>query len=97
MGSRQNGEPLPESISSRAAGRPPEEADSEDPEAQARTILEESDDRVRQGQSSADGDQNTVKKLDNGELTGDVITSHEVGDDERIVGNAPIPETSERS
>jgi hypothetical protein len=102
MRSRQNGEPLPEAISSRASGRPPEEADSEDPETQARTILEESDDRVREGRSKSGTADNShviaVMKLDNGELTEDVMARHEAeGDEPRIVDAAPMPDTAERS
>jgi len=33
-------------VESRASGRPPEERDSDDPEDQARVILEESEERV---------------------------------------------------
>ncbi|HEX3947879.1 MAG TPA: hypothetical protein VHW47_09240 [Acidimicrobiales bacterium] len=35
-----------ERIETRASGRPPEEADSDDPEGQARAILEDSEGRV---------------------------------------------------
>ncbi len=35
-----------ESVASRAGGRPPEEDSSDNPEAQARAILEESEDRI---------------------------------------------------
>ncbi len=38
-------------VDSRASGRPPEEADSDDPEDQARTILEDSDRRVADGEA----------------------------------------------
>jgi hypothetical protein len=41
--------PDEESVSSRADGRPPEEATSEDPKAQAQTILEESEERIEEG------------------------------------------------
>jgi hypothetical protein len=36
-----------ETIASRAGGRPPEEGSSDDPEAQAKAILEESEERIR--------------------------------------------------
>jgi hypothetical protein len=36
-------------VETRAEGRPPEEAASENPEEQAQAILEESEDRVQQG------------------------------------------------
>jgi hypothetical protein len=36
-----------ETIASRAGGRPPEERSSDDPEAQAKAILEESEERIR--------------------------------------------------
>jgi hypothetical protein len=40
------GTPDPEDMTSRAEGRPPEEATSEDPAAQAEAILQESEDRI---------------------------------------------------
>jgi hypothetical protein len=39
----------PKNIETRADGRPPEEAGSEDPEGQAEAILEESEDRLEDG------------------------------------------------
>lgn len=36
----------PESVHTRASGRPPEEESSDDPEAQAQAVLEESEDRT---------------------------------------------------
>ena len=39
----------PESVASRASGRPPEEESSDDPEHQAEVILEESEDRTDSG------------------------------------------------
>jgi hypothetical protein len=39
----------PENVETRADGRPPEEAESEDPEGQAEAILEESEDRLEDG------------------------------------------------
>jgi hypothetical protein len=43
-------------VDTRADGRPPEEAGSDDPEGQAEAILEESEDRLE------DGAKNSVKK-----------------------------------
>jgi hypothetical protein len=37
------------SVETRASGRPPEEADSENPAKQARAILEDSEDRKKKG------------------------------------------------
>ena len=42
-------EPTHEAVASRASGRPPEEASSEDPEHQAEVILEESEERTAGG------------------------------------------------
>lgn len=62
MTSEQN-EPSPEDfesdispgkVASRATGRPPEEKASEDPEAQAEAILEESESRVGEGFASSE-------------------------------------------
>jgi hypothetical protein len=44
-----DGSPDPKAVSSRADGRPPEEASSDDPNAQAQVILEESEDRIADG------------------------------------------------
>jgi hypothetical protein len=41
--------PSPDMVANRADGRPPEERSSEDPEAQARAILEESEERIEDG------------------------------------------------
>jgi hypothetical protein len=41
--------PSPDSVSSRAGGRPPEEQSSDDPAEQAEAILQESEDRVAEG------------------------------------------------
>jgi hypothetical protein len=41
--------PDPESVATRAAGRPREEASSDDPMAQAQAILEESEERMAEG------------------------------------------------
>jgi hypothetical protein len=38
--------PSPEHVHTRASGRPPEEATSDDPEAQAEVVLTESEQRV---------------------------------------------------
>ncbi len=46
------GAPDADNVASRAEGRPPEEQTSEDPEAQAEAILQESEDRIAEG---ADG------------------------------------------
>jgi hypothetical protein len=46
----------PEKVETRADGRPPEEAASDDPEGQAEAILEESEDRLE------DGAQKSTKK-----------------------------------
>jgi hypothetical protein len=44
-------------VETRASGRPPEEAESDDPEEQARAILEDSEDRMKEGAGpSADGE-----------------------------------------
>jgi hypothetical protein len=43
------GMPDADSVTSRAEGRPPEEQSSEDPEAQAGAILQESEDRISEG------------------------------------------------
>jgi hypothetical protein len=42
-------EPSHEAVVSRAGGRPPEEASSEDPEHQAEVILEDSEERTEEG------------------------------------------------
>lgn len=48
--SEQLGEPPdPKAVSSRADGRPPEEASSDDPDGQAQAILEESEERIADG------------------------------------------------
>jgi hypothetical protein len=46
------GMPDADNVTSRAEGRPPEERTSEDPEAQAQAVLQESEDRIADG---ADG------------------------------------------
>ena len=43
------GSPDPKAVASRADGRPPEEASSDDPGAQAQAILEESEERTADG------------------------------------------------
>jgi hypothetical protein len=52
------GMPDSDNVTSRAEGRPPEEQTSEDPAAQAQTILQESEDRVAEG---ADGSEPIVE------------------------------------
>jgi hypothetical protein len=47
-------EPSDEAVHSRADGRPPEEAVSEDPEGQARIILEESEQRIEERSRQAE-------------------------------------------
>ncbi len=44
-----DGVPAPDSVSSRAEGRPPSEQTSDDPQEQARVILEESETRIAAG------------------------------------------------
>ena len=44
----------PENVASRAGGRPPEERSSEIPDAQARAILEESEERIAERVRSSD-------------------------------------------
>jgi hypothetical protein len=46
--------PDPKAVASRADGRPPEEASSDNPEAQAQVILEESEGRIADGAHAAD-------------------------------------------
>jgi hypothetical protein len=46
--------PDPEKVASRADGRPPEEASSDNPKAQAEAILEESEDRIAAGAHTSD-------------------------------------------
>jgi len=46
--------PDPKAVASRADGRPPEEASSDNPEAQAQAILEESEDRIAAGAHTSD-------------------------------------------
>jgi hypothetical protein len=41
--------PDDETVASRADGRPPEEESSDDPKAQAQTILEDSEERITKG------------------------------------------------
>jgi hypothetical protein len=41
--------PDPKAVASRSDGRPPEEASSDDPDAQAQAILEESEERIDDG------------------------------------------------
>ena len=46
--------PDPKAVASRADGRPPEEASSDNPEAQAQLILEESEERIADGARSSE-------------------------------------------
>jgi len=46
--------PDPEKVASRADGRPAEEASSDNPEAQAQAILEDSEDRIAAGAHASD-------------------------------------------
>lgn len=56
--SELGGSPDPKAVVSRADGRPPEEASSDDPEAQAQAILEESEERLADGaRASAPSDE----------------------------------------
>jgi hypothetical protein len=48
------GAPDPDDVKSRAAGRPPEERSSEDPTAQAETVLQDSEDRTSDGAERSD-------------------------------------------
>jgi hypothetical protein len=48
------GMPDADNVASRAAGRPPEEQTSEDPEAQADAVLQDSEDRMAEGADRAD-------------------------------------------
>ena len=48
-GEQLGGTPSPDSVASRAGGRPPEEVSSDDPSEQAEAILQESEDRVTEG------------------------------------------------
>jgi hypothetical protein len=46
--------PSVEAVASRADGRPPEEASSDDPAAQAQAILEDSEERVAEGATDSE-------------------------------------------
>jgi hypothetical protein len=46
--------PGSDNVASRAEGRPPEERTSDDPEAQAEVILQESEDRTAEGADRSD-------------------------------------------
>ena len=54
--------PDDEAVRTRADGRPSEEASSDDPKAQARAILEDSEERVAKG-ARASGSQDPPKPL----------------------------------
>lgn len=47
----------PKNVETRASGRPPEEGQSDNPEAQAQAILEESEDRTRDGAERSEVDE----------------------------------------
>lgn len=49
-----DGLPDPSAVTHRADGRPPEEASSDDPRAQAQTILEDSEERTAEGAASSE-------------------------------------------
>lgn len=49
-----DGMPNPEAVANRADGRPPEEASSDDPTAQAQAILEDSEERIAEGASGSE-------------------------------------------
>ena len=49
-----DGIPNPKSVADRADGRPPEEASSDDPMAQAQAILEESEERIADGAAGSE-------------------------------------------
>lgn len=49
-----DGMPDPEAVASRADGRPPEEASSDDPMAQAQTVLEDSEERTAEGAAGSE-------------------------------------------
>src|ERR1035437_8412950 len=62
--------PDPEAVSSRAEGRPPEEASTDDPERQAQVILEESEERILNGAAKSEGDEEedaSMFEVNNGE------------------------------
>jgi len=46
--------PSAEAVASRADGRPPEEASSDDPTSQAEAILEDSEERVEEGAADSE-------------------------------------------
>jgi hypothetical protein len=48
------GTPNPDSVASRAGGRPPEESSSDDPIEQAEVILQESEERVAEGSANSE-------------------------------------------
>jgi hypothetical protein len=49
-----DGAPDPAAVVHRADGRPPEEASSDDPMAQAQTILEDSEERTAEGAAGSE-------------------------------------------
>ncbi len=59
-GSELDGHPRPEAVVSRADARPPDEASSDAPNAQAQVILEDSEARLADGAAKADPDTERV-------------------------------------
>ena len=55
-GEALGGTPDLENVATRAEGRPPEEQSSEDPTAQAETILQESEDRIAERADQSESD-----------------------------------------
>jgi hypothetical protein len=49
-----DGMPDPEAVAHRADGRPPEEESSDDPMAQAQTVLEDSEERTAEGAAGSE-------------------------------------------
>jgi ribosomal protein S16 len=58
----------PEAVASRADGRPAEEESSDNPEAQARAILEESEQRIADGAQTSDPIDELIPKPSDGQL-----------------------------
>ena len=54
------GSPDPKAVASRAGGRPPEEASSDNPAAQAQAILEESEERITGSMRVVDSEPESV-------------------------------------
>jgi ribosomal protein S16 len=58
----------PETVASRADGRPAEEESSDNPEAQAQAILEESEQRIADGAKASDPVDELIPKPSDGQL-----------------------------